>query len=69
MCRFLLVIKMNHDHDHAAVLPNAIPTNQIADGNHQTVGQGLHMMMMAVSIILLWIIFDRCVSDDISWWF
>lgn len=58
LCRFLLVIKMNHDHDHAAMLPNV---NPIADGNHQTVGQGLHMMMMAVSIILLWMdIIEMC---------
>ena len=35
---------MNHDHDHAAMLET---TNQ---ANHPTVGQGLHMMMMAVSI-------------------
>lgn len=65
MCRLLLVNKMNHDHDHAAMLASATSTNH---GNHPTVGQGLHMMMMAVSNILQEMIFFRSILDDISWW-
>lgn len=41
-----LALKMNHnhDHDHTAMLENTNPSNPA------TVGKGLHMMMMAVSI-------------------
>ena len=59
----LLALKMNHDHDHAAMLET---TNQ---ANHPTVGQGLHMMMMAVSISFAHYWLDICKVVFCRWHF